>query len=229
VYYRIYEELPKPIDRTKIKKDHELNFWMNFWQNSGRNFENAKYKKIMLAMADQQDDSFLKGKIVADFGCGPRGTLAWAKSARLRIGIDVLSDKYADSFKESIIKHDMIYVKSTEKVIPIPGDFVDVVFTLNAMDHVDNFRLMCQEINRILKPGGEFMGSFNLEEPATLCEPQCLNEELINQELLKHMQTLSYRIALHGPERDNYKNFFENNLNHEGGQRALLWVRARKY
>ena len=180
-------------------------------------------------MADQHDDSFLRGKIVADFGCGPRGTLTWAKSARLRIGIDVLSDKYADSFKETIIQHDTIYVKSTERVIPIPGDFVDVVFTLNAMDHVDNFRLMCQEIIRIIKPGGEFMGSLNLEEPATVCEPQCLNEELINQELLKHMQTLSYRIALPGPEGDNYKNFYENNLHHEGGQRAILWVRARKH
>jgi hypothetical protein len=30
------------------------------------------------------------------------------------------------------------------------------------MDHVDNFDAMCSELLRILRPGGELIGSFNL-------------------------------------------------------------------
>ena len=116
----------------------------------------------MLAMAEEPDDNFLKGKIVADFGCGPRSSLFWASSASLKIGIDVLADRYADEFTDNIISHGMIYLKSTEKVIPLPSNFVDVMFTLNAIDHVDSFSNMCSEIIRVLKPGGDFIGSFNL-------------------------------------------------------------------
>jgi len=48
----------------------------------------------------------------------------------------------------------MIYLKSTEKVIPLPSEFVDIIFTVNAIDHVNNFEIMCDEIIRVLKPGG---------------------------------------------------------------------------
>jgi hypothetical protein len=33
---------------------------------------------------------------------GQRGSLAWVKSARLKIGIDVLADRYADEFSDDI-------------------------------------------------------------------------------------------------------------------------------
>ena len=46
----------------------------------------------MLAMAEEPTADFLAGKIVAAFGCGPRGSLVWAPNALLRIGIDVLAD-----------------------------------------------------------------------------------------------------------------------------------------
>lgn len=56
--------------------------------------------------------------------------------------------------KDNIISHGMIYLKSTEKVIPLPSEFVDIIFTVNAIDHVNNFEIMCDEIIRVLKPGG---------------------------------------------------------------------------
>ena len=62
----------------------------------------------MLAMAEESTQRFISGKVVADFGCGPRGSLAWAASAAI-------------------------------KVIPLPSDFIDVMFTMHAMRYVDNF------------------------------------------------------------------------------------------
>ena len=122
----------------------------------------------------------------------------------------------------------MVYVKSTENVIPVPSGFFDVLFTRNAMDHVNNFESMCNEILRVLKSGGEFIGSFNIEEPPTICEPQCLTEVRIKNHLLNYMDIASYRIAGAGPENAPYKNLFENNLVYEHGQRGYLWVRTRK-
>ena len=54
----------------------------------------------------------------------------------------------------------MIYLKSTEKIIPLPSDFVDVLFTLNAIDHVNDFPAICSEIIRVIRPGRLFIGSF---------------------------------------------------------------------
>ena len=110
--------------------------------------------------------------------------------------------------KEDIITHNTIYVKSTENVIPIPNEFVDVLFTLNAMDHVNNFTAMCSEVLRIIKPGGLFIGGFNLEEPPTACEPHQLNEQIIRTNLLDYLQIESLRITKKGPPDNIFEPFF---------------------
>lgn len=230
------EAIPMPIKEFLLpirclisnKYATELAFWKRRLEIDHGVFQNFFYKRLMLAMAGEVDETFLTGKIVADFGCGPRGSLIWAKSALLRIGIDVLADRYADNFQSNIISHGMVYVKSTEKVIPIPSDFVDVMFTLNAIDHVESFTIICKEIVRVLKPGGDFIGSFNLEEPVTPCEPQKLNEQIIKINLLDFLEIKSYRITQRGPENDLYAPFFEGNLSYKRGEKGFLWVRANK-
>jgi len=216
------------LNRLIPKYDAELNFWRSRLKINKGKFSNSHYERLLLAIAEEPSDDFLSGKIVADFGCGPRGSLVWASSALLRIGIDVLADRYADEFTDNIVSHGMIYLKSTENVIPLPSDFVDVMFTLNAMDHVDNFPVMCKEIIRVLKPGGEFIGSFNLEEPRSTCEPQQLNERIIKENLLNHLEVQSYRITKKGPKEDLYAPFFGGALSYGLGQEGYLWVRARK-
>ncbi len=211
-----------------IKYLYELFYWKRGFEIDENNFENSRYERTMLAMAEESDNEFLKGKIIADFGCGPRGSLTWAGSASVRIGIDVLADRYADNFKSNIISHEMIYLKATEKVIPLPSEFIDVMFTLNAIDHVDDFSAMCSEIIRVLKPGGVFIGSFNLEEPPTLWEPQTLNPGIIQKHLLDFLDVESYRISRQGPDGNEYTPFFENNLSYNEGEQGFLWVRAKK-
>jgi ubiquinone/menaquinone biosynthesis C-methylase UbiE len=215
-------------NRFLDKNNTELLFWQRVYANEKENFSNVHYKNIMLKMAEESNDNFLKGKIVADFGCGPRGSLVWANSANLRIGIDVLADRYAEEFTESIISHQMIYLKSTENVIPMPSNFVDIMFTLNAIDHVDDFSDMCDEIVRVLKPGGLLIGSFNLEEPTSPCEPQQLNEQKIKVNLLNKLEVMSYRVTQKGPKGRAFLPFFRNTLSYEPGQEGFLWVKAMK-
>ncbi|WP_199247685.1 class I SAM-dependent methyltransferase [[Phormidium] sp. ETS-05] len=223
------KKIIRPVRNLFIKKNEtELSFWRSRFQIDQGKFKNSHYQQLMLAIAAESSDNFLKGKIIADFGCGPRGSLVWASSASLRIGIDVLADLYADEFSDNITSHGMIYVKSTEKVIPLPSNFVDIMFTINAIDHVNDFPQMCNEIIRVLKEGGEFIGSFNLEEPASPCEPQQLNEKIIKENLLNKLEVQSYRITKKGPESNPYAPFFEGNLSYQVGEEGFLWVRARK-
>ena len=52
----------------------ELAYWQERFLIEIGNLANDHYRKLMLGIAQEKDDSFLAGKIVADFGCGPRGS-----------------------------------------------------------------------------------------------------------------------------------------------------------
>lgn len=214
------------------KSADELWFWRSRLELDRGRFGNAHYGPLMLGMAGEPDAGFLAGKVVADFGCGPRGSLVWASPALLRIGIDVLADRYADEFADNILAHDMLYLKSTERVIPLPTGLVDVMFTMNAIDHVDDFAGTCREIVRVIKPGGLFIGSFNLEEPPSSTEPQQLSERVIRESLLDRLEVETYRAARRAdgssPEYAEYANFFTGDLSYTAGEEGLLWVRAKK-
>lgn len=166
----------------------------------------------------------LAGKIVADFGCGPQGSLCWAGSARLRIGIDILANSYMEF---GIASHDVCYVCSTEKRIPLPSGYVDVLYTMNALDHVADLDSICAELLRILAPGGVLIGSFNLGEPPSITEPQTLTEDALQAGLFRHLDVVSYRVAAPGSQDQVYRHFFDGSSPPESGVR-FLWVRARK-
>jgi SAM-dependent methyltransferase len=207
-----------------FKYQEEENFWDDRWRAG--DFGNGYYMRHMLGLAGEATQDFIAGKIVADFGCGPQGSLAWATQASVRIGIDVLADAYS---RYDIRKHGMCYVASTERSIPLPTNFVDVMFTMNAMDHVNNFSAMCAEVGRVIVPGGSLFASFNLGEPPTFTEPQSLTERAVTAALAKHFTVLSTRVAPRGPEGDVYK------YCHEPESTPIapltprhLWVRATK-
>lgn len=205
-----------------------MSFWKSRFDMEKGEFSHSHYKKIMLAMAGERNTNFIKGKIIADFGCGPRGSLVWASAALIRIGIDVLADLYAEKFKENVLSHEMIYLKCTEQVIPLPSQYLDVLFTLNAIDHVKHFELMCGEILRVLKKGGSFIGSINLEEPSTPQEPQHLTEKKIHDHLLRYLEVKSYRITGKKPGTNAYAPFFDGNLSYKKGEEGVVWVKAIK-
>jgi len=232
---KVIKNIPRPIKNLlwplyKLignKYSGELDFWKYEYSIHNNSFYNKQYRKLMLSIAEENGESFIEGKVVADFGCGPCGSLVWAESAAIRIGIDVLVDQYSRYFP-SILSHGMIYLKNTEETIPFPSEFVDVMFSLNAMDHVNNFSTMCKEIIRVIKPGGIFCCSFNLEEPATVFEPQRLTEKIIKENLLDFLDIKSYRATIPGPKDDPYRPFFDGNLTYSPGQHGILWVKAQK-
>lgn len=210
-----------------FKYEHSMGYWDA--EYAAGNFDYLDYEKKMLALAGQPDDSFLVGKVVADFGCGPMGTLMWAKSAKARIGIDVTAVAFS---RYDIRAHNMIYVESTERRIPLPDNSVDILYTINALDHTNNLQAMCDELVRILAPGGILLASFNLGEEPTFDEPQTLSEAVLDRVLLNRFDVTFRKVAAIGPINDAYRYFYDDTPEPAPPTptdgTGFLWVRARK-
>jgi SAM-dependent methyltransferase len=218
---------------SAFKYASELKYWAGRYDAEGHIFQNGWYKKLMLGMARESTDLFLKDKVAVDFGCGPRGSLVWTTAPRLRIGVDVLVDKYFDCFGDEMTGHGYLYVQSTEHHIPIPTGFVDVVYTMNSMDHTDNFEIMAKELLRILKTGGEFIGSFNMNEPASASEPQTLTFEMLRTVLFPYLTIKHHITAYKGtcldPPRATYDCFFDSAIKQPADTDVcILWMRGTK-
>jgi ubiquinone/menaquinone biosynthesis C-methylase UbiE len=122
--------------------------------------------------------SYYQDKVILDIGCGPRGSLEWAHMTKKRIGLDPLADKY---MKMGADKHKMEYVKAYVEHMPFPDDHFDVITSFNSLDHVADLQQACQEIIRVLKPGGRFLLAVDIHQYPTLTEPQTISWELIEK------------------------------------------------
>lgn len=233
-YQEIYQELttlyhipPEKIRKSWNKSQAELEYW-KIKISEEKTLKNSHYKKILLCMAERENDSFMQGKIVADFGCGPRGSLAWTNTPAAKIGIDVLALEYIKT--ADIEDHGMIYLTSTETDIPISDNIIDYMFTLNAFDRVSNPERMICEIARVLKDTGEFIASFDLHQPEEEGQPQWYTENIIDN-LLKDKfyvisRRLSYSTGWKEPYNDMFDKKYETKLNPD--RQGYLWIRAKK-
>lgn len=87
---------------------------------------------------------------------------------------------------------------------------------------------MCNEIIRVLNPGGLFIGSINIEEPSTPQEPQKLSEQSVKDYLLSKLEIQSYRITRKEPGKNAYAPFFSGDLSYSTGEQGVLWIKATK-
>lgn len=213
------------------KSISELSYWRGRYQDENQNFINSHYKDLMLSILNIDTISIFDNKVVADFGCGPRGSLEWINNASECIGIDVLANEYIKIFDKSTAKHNMLYVNSTEDYIPLKDNSIDILFTINSLDHVNNLEKMTQEILRILKKNGIFGGSFNLFEESSSCEPQTLNPKIIKECLIDYLKDVKIRYAIKSnPTYENFKNknYLDLSFNDILDFPVIMWVSGIK-
>ncbi len=155
------------------KQLSELSFWVSLFL--------WKEKKPWLDGSDwycQQieiDLDTFSGQVIIDIGCGPIASLHSFK-AKVKFGVDVLARSYQPF---GILDHDMIYLAAPAEDLPFIDGYVDVVISVNALDHVDDFETAIEEIHRVLKDVGRVYLAFNLEHAPTLQEPTTLNKKRV--------------------------------------------------
>ena len=93
--HRLVRMLNQGLGVTAVKYAAELDFWQARFDAENGDLFSAGYEQVMLELAGEPDARFVGGKVVADFGCGPRGSLCWATGARERLGIDVLAGDFS--------------------------------------------------------------------------------------------------------------------------------------
>ena len=115
-----------------------------------RLYQQPKYLVDLQLRAEQ-----FRGMRMLDVGCGPFPSIFAFKDAEY-YGIDPLIDEYRtlgypiDLWTQQGLHY---YTNYAERM-PFEDDFFDVVVSVNAIDHVDDFAQTAREIKRVMKPKG---------------------------------------------------------------------------
>ena len=123
----------------------------------------------------------LAGKRVLDVGCGPFPNLLVFADCE-RHGIDPLVDRYREAGYpiDEWAAAGFAYHRAPAEEMPFPSGHFDVVVSVNAVDHVDDFGAVAHEIRRVLRPGGCLRLQVNYHRP-TVTEPVSLDDASVQQ------------------------------------------------
>ncbi|MBT5426247.1 MAG: class I SAM-dependent methyltransferase [Bacteroidetes bacterium] len=161
--------------RAIFKEYGELIYW-RIRKLQEKKLGNDHYAYFYTENFDLTPD-FYRGKNILDLGCGPRGSLEWADMTESRIGLDPLAEDY---LKLGAHAHKMTYIKGYGENMPFDKEQFDLVCSFNNLDHVNNLKQTCIEIDRVLKPGGLFLLIVDIHAKPTTTEPQTLAWNLIS-------------------------------------------------
>jgi len=165
--WRLYRRLRRA-DRRK--REGELAYWRERKAAEGQ-LGNAHYEMLFTKLVGL-DPAFYRGKSVLDIGCGPRGSLVWAREAARRVGLDPLADDYRALGTGD---HPMEYVCAASEEMPFADGEFDVVTSINSLDHVDDLGRTVAEIKRVTRAGGHFVLAVEVGHSPTWTEPQALS------------------------------------------------------
>jgi ubiquinone/menaquinone biosynthesis C-methylase UbiE len=157
------------------KESEELRFWAERRATVGFSYHKYEY---FYTEHFGFDRAFYSRKAVLDIGCGPQGSLEWADSSGLRVGLDPLALAYR---RLGTGAHRMSYVAAGSEHIPFPAGHFDVVCAFNSLDHVDDLSHTIREIVRVLAPGGWFLLLSELNHAPTICEPVSYSWDIVDR------------------------------------------------
>jgi SAM-dependent methyltransferase len=138
----------------------------------GRRWQIARAEVRRVAAEAGMDEAELFGdRVVVDVGPGPLG-FPDACPARVAIGVEPLAERYRAH--GLLLDSDAVYLTVSAEAMPLLGQSVDVVVSRNSLDHVTSPRAAVDEVRRVLRPGGTFLLSVDVDHPATPTEPHTL-------------------------------------------------------
>jgi SAM-dependent methyltransferase len=186
IFFNFLNKLSNNLGKfINIKEPFEYLYWqIKKWEEG--HFNNQHFEYFYTIHFGLSSDHY-SNKSILDIGCGPRGSLEWAKTASLRIGLDPLAHKYAKMNKGS---HQMKYVVGNCEQIPFESSYFDIVSSFNSLDHAKNPIKCISEICRVLKPGGIFLLIVDIHESPTVTEPSPVSWQVTKQ-ISSELQLLS--------------------------------------
>jgi len=139
-------------------------------------FELHQKPKYLLDLA-LPSDAF-RGMRVLDVGSGPMPSGEAFAECELYC-LDPLFPRYLNAgWPLHLYRPGTRFVHGYAEDMPLEDDFFDAVISVNAIDHVDDFRAAAGEIRRVLKPGGELCMHVHYHPP-TGTEPLELDDQIV--------------------------------------------------
>lgn len=185
-------------DPVAAKNDFQLRWWLDQWDpviragglNPGdalaylddeaaaatyleRRWQLARSQvSRLLKEAAIEDERFFADKVVVDVGPGPVG-FPDACPARISIGVDPLSDRYAE---HGLLLPDSpaIYLTNGAEEMPLLTAGADVVIARDTLDYVEDPARCLAEFQRVLAPAGTLILLFDVDHTPTDGQPNTL-------------------------------------------------------
>lgn len=140
-------------------------------------FELHQKPKYLLDLALPPDA--LRGMRVLDVGSGPMPSGEAFSECELYC-LDPLFPRYLTAgWPLHLYGPSTRFVQGYAEDMPLEDDFFDAVISVNAIDHVDDFRAAGNEIRRVLKPGGDLCMHVHYHPP-TGTEPLELDDGAVD-------------------------------------------------
>lgn len=117
--------------------------------------------------------SHFSGRRVLEIGNGPLAPILQFDSCE-RHGVDPLNNAYMEA-GWPLFAYDAKFLSIGAEKLPYPDGYFDAVISVNALDHVDDFKGVASEVQRVLKTGGEMRFEVEYHAP-TVTEPHQLDD-----------------------------------------------------
>jgi len=154
---------------------------------------------LIVAKAD------LVNKALLDIGCGTGGiTLHLAKQYQLRkiVGFDVERPGHEMARRQlsntTQVNAEIEFFLGEPGPLPFEDAYFDIVFTKDALIHVENIDNTLLEVNRVLKPGGIFLG----------CDWMARDSGNISIEMQDYLESEGFEFA--PKTMDDYRRAFDS-------------------
>lgn len=116
----------------------------------------------VLPKPDTSDES-----LILDVGCGPNDYISAIPGRH--IFLDDIMDVYVDKLAAA---HDGLRVCARTELMPLASSSIDIIYSINMIDHVDDMPETIAEIHRVLKPGGKvYLQTYFNSHPLLETEP----------------------------------------------------------
>lgn len=196
---------------TVLKVDNEE--WREVAQAGELAFHKRPNFRTNQEVFNRANESFFKGlgfkpedmagKVVVDLGAGSKLRGKFFKHAKL-IAIEPLADQFIKDVPWCDLSDaDKCFALPAEQLIDEIAGVVDLLFSINVLDHCYDFPVIAQNIFDYLKDGGTAMLSFDCHSRADKLHPIIINEKVatsiffdIGFRIDKFMRTASYHRAI---------------------------------
>lgn len=126
-----------------------------------------------------------ENSVILDIGCGPYDCISAIPGRH--IFLDDIMDVYVDKLSAS---HDGLRICARTELMPVATSSVDIVYSVNMIDHVDDMSETILEIHRILKHTGKvYLQTYFNSHPLLETEPGVFDRNFLDNHVSPYFNT----------------------------------------